>query len=328
MTSIPSKPLPRAARPDWSIAEVERETGLGKDTLRVWERRYGFPQPRRDASGDRLYPADQVSRLRRIKRLLDLGWRPGKVVPLSPKALQALLDTRTREQAPGTESGGTPLVPLGPWLQWLAQDRTELIKSALQQAILKNGLGATVEWTVAPLCAMVGEAWVRGDLSIYQEHLFTEIVQSVLREAIASVDAAAQAHLEPRVLLTTSPTEQHGLGLLMAECFFAQESCSRYGLGVSTPLDDMVQAVQQLQIDVLALSFSAHASRREMVDSLTHLRQRLPDRVALWVGGAGASVHARHVPPGVLLMQRAEDVVSHIHAWRQAHPARAAVRRA
>jgi hypothetical protein len=27
------------------IAEVERDTGIGKDTLRVWERRYQFPQP-------------------------------------------------------------------------------------------------------------------------------------------------------------------------------------------------------------------------------------------------------------------------------------------
>ena len=37
------------------IAEVERETGLGKDTLRVWERRYGFPTPSRDPQGERLY---------------------------------------------------------------------------------------------------------------------------------------------------------------------------------------------------------------------------------------------------------------------------------
>lgn len=29
-----------------SIAAVERDTGLTKDTLRVWERRYGFPTPR------------------------------------------------------------------------------------------------------------------------------------------------------------------------------------------------------------------------------------------------------------------------------------------
>jgi DNA-binding transcriptional regulator YiaG len=38
------------------IAAVERDTGLSKDTLRVWERRYGFPQPARDGAGERLYP--------------------------------------------------------------------------------------------------------------------------------------------------------------------------------------------------------------------------------------------------------------------------------
>ena len=37
-----------------SIAAVERDTGLAKDTLRVWERRYGFPQPVRDAFDERL----------------------------------------------------------------------------------------------------------------------------------------------------------------------------------------------------------------------------------------------------------------------------------
>jgi len=32
----------------YNISAVERDTGLSKDTLRVWERRYGFPKPLRD----------------------------------------------------------------------------------------------------------------------------------------------------------------------------------------------------------------------------------------------------------------------------------------
>jgi len=47
-------PIPSEAAA--SIAAVERDTGLAKDTLRVWERRYGFPAPARDANGERLYP--------------------------------------------------------------------------------------------------------------------------------------------------------------------------------------------------------------------------------------------------------------------------------
>ena len=55
----------------FTIANVEKETGLSKDTLRMWERRYGFPAPERDPGGDRVYPAAQVERLRLIKRLID-----------------------------------------------------------------------------------------------------------------------------------------------------------------------------------------------------------------------------------------------------------------
>ena len=71
----------------WSIAAVERETGLAKDTLRVWERRYGFPTPSRDAFGERVYPLQQVERLRVLKRLLDVGWRPGRLMKMSRRAV-------------------------------------------------------------------------------------------------------------------------------------------------------------------------------------------------------------------------------------------------
>ena len=83
--ALPIDPSVDTAEP-WlnlpGIAAVERDTGISKDTLRVWERRYGFPSPLRDATGERVYPAAQVQRLRMLKRLLDTGHRPGRVVPL------------------------------------------------------------------------------------------------------------------------------------------------------------------------------------------------------------------------------------------------------
>ena len=75
----------------FNIGVVERETGIGKDTLRVWERRYGFPLPVRCEGEDRLYPENQVEQLRLIKRLLDSGMRPARVVGLGVVELNALL---------------------------------------------------------------------------------------------------------------------------------------------------------------------------------------------------------------------------------------------
>ena len=86
-----------------SIAAVERDTGFSKDTLRVWERRYGFPLPARDDGGERAYPLEQLERLRVIKRLLDAGHRPGRVVPMPAKDLHRLAASTV--DAPSSRGG-------------------------------------------------------------------------------------------------------------------------------------------------------------------------------------------------------------------------------
>lgn len=323
--STPKPASPKPGGGGWSIGEVERDTGLGKDTLRVWERRYGFPTPHRDAFGERQYPTEQVLRLRLIKRLMDAGHRPGQVVAMPLDGLEALAaaaqtaQARERLGADAPASAGS--VDLhSPWLEWVVQNRPDRVRQGLQQHILRHGLADTVEQVVAPLCVLVGEAWLRGTLSVYQEHLFTQVVQSVLREAIAAVDASANGtRRRPRVLLTTTPSEQHGLGLLMAECFMALESCERHNLGTATPIADIALAVEQLEVDVLALSFSAHASSRDLSEGLQQLVQRLPAHVEVWVGGAAVAQRRRGLPEVVTVARRASDVIVQVAAWRLRH---------
>ena len=74
-----------------NISAVERETGLSKDVLRMWERRYGFPKPARDENGERQYSAADMAKLRSIKRLMDVGVRPGKIIGLSLEEIKAAL---------------------------------------------------------------------------------------------------------------------------------------------------------------------------------------------------------------------------------------------
>ena len=86
------------------IREVVRITGLRREQLYMWQRRYGFPDPSRDAFGDRVYPPDQVARLKLIKQLLSEGWRAGAVVPLADSALQSMLGIAIEDQIPlGTQ---------------------------------------------------------------------------------------------------------------------------------------------------------------------------------------------------------------------------------
>lgn len=49
-----------------SIGEVARRTGLTPATLRVWESRYGFPEPTRGPGGQRCYADQVVDQVRQV----------------------------------------------------------------------------------------------------------------------------------------------------------------------------------------------------------------------------------------------------------------------
>jgi len=296
-------------QPHFTIAAVEHEVGLSKDVLRVWERRYGFPAPGRDANGERMYSAAQVSRLRLIKRLMDRGHRPGRLMGISVKELEALCATAADARDARAVRGSADVDSL---LERLRHRDVSGYAQVVQQRLARQGLRLFVQDTVAPLAVEVGLAWERGRLQVFEEHLFTEATTRVLRQAIASVPGGGA----PRVLLTTLPSEPHGMGLLMLEAVLALEGAQCISLGTQTPLLEIVAAAAAHEADVVALSFSAAFRRRQVPALLQQLRAALPRRIGLWAGGAG--VHKVAVPEGVTCMASLDDAAAAVHGWRSA----------
>ncbi len=288
-----------------SIAAVEMETGLSKDVLRVWERRYGFPCPQRGPGGDRVYTADQLVKLKLICRLVDAGLRPGRILPMPLEALRELA---------GEEP--LPRAHVNPMLQQamrlLMEYRSGELRRELNQAILRDGLYRFITETAAPLSAMVGEAWTRGEIRIFEEHLFTDTLTIVLRGAIAQLPGNGRP---PRVLLTTLPAEPHALGLLMAEAALSLEGADCVSLGTQTPVSDIAAAAIANRSDVVALSFAGNFPPKTLSEGLTALRRSLPSQVALWGGGAGMG-RLRRVPEGVLRLSTLDDVGHALTEWR------------
>lgn len=265
-----------------NITAVERDVGLSKDVLRVWERRYGFPRPERDANGERLYPLDQVERLRLIKRLMSQGHRPGRLMAATETELQEWAGAHTSEVATPRSDSGEALEGL---MTLIRQHDAAGYSQALQQRLAREGLQGFVQDTLAPLSALVGQSWQLGELEVFEEHLFTELSQRVLRQAIAGVSGGAP----PRILLTTLPDELHALGLLMAECMMIIEGAHCIPLGTQVPMLSILEAARAHRADVVALSFSAAFPSRLIAPLLKQLRGLLPAEVALWAGGSGVS---------------------------------------
>lgn len=291
----------------FDIASVERETGIGKDALRAWERRYGFPQPLRDDRGERLYPAEQVERLRLVKRLLNAGHRPAKVVALSVAELTALLGTGADRRADASA--------LSPHLKLIAAHDATGLRLALTRNLMQQGLMDFLIHTISPLNVAVGEAWLRGEMRIFEEHLYSHQLSTLLREVISSL---RNPNATPRVLLTTLPGEEHQLGLLMAEAVLALHGAACINLGTQTPVQEILAGQQAHRSDIVLLSCSSAMPLQQIKNGLQLTRDALPSTVSLWAGGAGVAL-LRSVPEGVQRMDPLTDLVAALDAWRGDH---------
>lgn len=299
----------------FNISAAERETGLSKDVLRMWERRYGFPQPTRDANGERVYGAADVAKLRALKRLMDAGVRPGKIIGLDQAALNAMADAR----APSRRESASPALERDVLALIKAHDVVALA-TMLTTLLVRQGLQHFVADTVAPLNRAVGDAWMRGELEVFEEHLYTEQVQVSLRGAINAFPRHAGS---PRMLLTTLPGELHALGLLMVEALAVPEGAQCISLGPQTPTEDIRDAALAHKVQIVALSFSAGFPLRQATEGLASLRRELPPAIMLWAGGE-LTRRVRRTMAGIVLLPDLTSALTALRSYRAHHVSQAA----
>lgn len=272
-----------------SIGALARATGIPVETLRTWEARYGFPAPERKPSGHRVYAPSCVVRLRRMAEAIARGHRASTVVAATDAQLATLLDvTRVTSD---TRYDGTPPddEALREHLDAIAAFDGDRLTRLLRDDAARLGTMEFLRVRMSPLIAHVGDAWHAGTLHVRHEHFFTQRVEDVLRELRASFEADASG---PLVVFATLPGERHGLGLQMAALVVAMQRCRVLYLGVDTPAIEIADVARDLGARAVAISISVASSGAATHEQLETLRARLPKRVPLVVGGAGATAAA------------------------------------
>jgi methanogenic corrinoid protein MtbC1 len=297
------------------IAAVEQATGIARATLRIWERRYGFPQPGRDPRVERSYPTEQVEKLRLIAGLVNQGHRPSRLVQLPLAELERLAGPASAPSArAGADHGTAAQAGEDPALALLRGHDTGALTLHLEESLRSQGLDGFVTRRMPALNLQVGAGWARGELEVYQEHLYSEAVQVVLRSAMLRLPAPSR-EARPRVLLATLPEEWHGIGLLMAQVLLLAQGCRCTSLGVRVPLPQLVLAAAAFGSDIVGLSFSPSMNPAHVLRGLEQLRGELSPQVVIWAGGSCPVLSRRRVA-GVRPVRDIADLPVAVAQWR------------
>ena len=263
-----------------SIGALSRATRIPVNTIRTWEKRYGFPQASRTESGHRLYSPDVITHLRLVARALELGHRARQLLSLDETELRALIGEQDRPREVEKVSSH-----VAEWMESVRRFDDGALVGSFRRVVAQAGLVQFVIQEVPELLKAVGQAWEEGRLEVEHEHFASECLRAFLANEWRPMAVGVSGK---KVVLATLPGESHSLGLHMIACLYAFCGYQMYFLGSNLPVSNLVAVSTDLKVDVLSLSISAYSDALTTRQHLEELISVLPQGVSLHLGGSGA----------------------------------------
>lgn len=265
----------------YRIKTVSEMLGVPRNTLLAWERRYTLIAPDRQDNGYREYSAEDVARLREVKRLIDEGHKVSEAISMMQEQ-----PPRTRPHAP-LPTADQLLERLLAAL--LAYDRTSadrLIKSLAAVSYRQQ-----IEDVYFPLLRQVGAGWCRGEITIAQEHYTSAFVREQFVAMLLSLEHGPERG--PLAVCAAYPTEPHDLSLLALSVILALKGYRVVFLGAQVPLADLCQLVAQQAPALVCIAVVLPPPPAELLAYAKALAGVATGR--LIIGGAGVALTASAV---------------------------------
>lgn len=304
-----------SSQPIYNIRSVAEKTGLSPETMRAWERRYGFPHPHRNPKGYRLYTGDEIAALIWLKDQTTKGMTIGQAVKL-------LHQLRTSGQDPIKASRyGSPVVSgvlrapedyvselIESMLAINAEGSIQLLRKAFEQHPLEKVLLEVI----TPVLVHLGEKWHAGEIPIAIEHFATQLIRTQLLQAL---DRLPEAKKEGRIITACAPGEWHEIGILILTMLLRHQGWEVTCLGANLGLERFNEMITHLKPHLILFSATSPLTA-ESLEKMMHVLEELPDPKPLIGLGGQAFLEDPTLTnrvPGTFLGPRADDAVRQIN---------------
>lgn len=261
---------------------VAKITGLSKDVIRVWERRFGLLKPTRGANRYRNYSDEDVVLLKFLKEQLDAG---GSIGELSKLGREELLG-QARANAPQVSFVDNIFSGLlRELLSTLNPFNRVTFEKRLNRAVAGAPFEEALHGLLLPLQEQVGQLWHENQVDVAIEHYVTKQIQQKIFSAMNQLPVA---EFGAKVVVACPPDEEHDIAALTVAYRCRVRGCRVYYLGANVPVASLANLCGKVEPDLTIISFPLALSD----DKATELIQALADEVSpvsnLAAGGHGA----------------------------------------
>ncbi len=272
----------------YNLKAVVRETGLKPDTLRVWERRYSLPQPKRTAGGHRLYSQQDINILKwlvarqeeglSISRAVEL-WRQLEAEGQSPVVQTSFPGSFVAKPTFAPTSGQTLKQLRDAWVDACMDFNEQTAENILTQAFALYPPEVACTELLLPALSKIGEGWYRGDFTVQQEHFASALATRRLETLLAATPAPTRSG---RLLVGCPPQEEHTIGTLLLSLFLRRQGWNVVYLGANVPIAQMEVTIASTKPQLVILS----AHRLPTAATLQEMAKFLQDKqIPLAFGG-------------------------------------------
>jgi len=270
----------------YQIKAVSSITGLNPETLRAWERRYGAVIPLRDAKGRRLYSEQDIDRLTLLNNATLSGHSISKVAVLKDKELQALLKNNNQPLVSNNDLFLTQII------EAVVQYKFDDCEDLLRRALLAMEPLSYARDLLAPALQKIGQLWHDGELTIAQEHMFSNCVKRIVLSMVHNL--MPFSGYQAKLIFTAPSGELHEFGILLSCLLAAHQNHSCYYLGPNLPSEEIVKVHKQMQPDVIVMSLVNSPPEQKIIAEMEKLDKEIDGSFPIWVGGSGAQTLIAH----------------------------------
>ena len=287
----------------YTLADLEKLTGIMAGTIRIWERRYRIIKPHRTDTNRRWYDDDDLKRILNIAILYRSGLKISKIAEFTGLEIAGKVAILTRESTDTDTQIDSMIVAM-------TEFNENAINDILMRSIISTEFEVTFENIVFPFLRRVGIMWHTGSVDIGAEHFVSNIFRKRLIGAINSLPPGDKPDRK-KVILYLPENELHELGLLFYTFIVRKSGHEVLYLGQSTPFNALADVVERWQPDLLVTGALTGLPFTRPEDYLKRISSAFRDQKIL-VSGALAYAAGKVALNNVFAVVNVSDLKKHI----------------